>query len=182
MAIEVTGFFGFIPGIGAAFLSVYNFMKAQQGAVVQPDKFVTYGIWNISRGEEAKKMLFLPAVLNNIGIRPGVVSDIKFEFDGKEARLGRRVKLRENTESGAYNMSQQDFIDQIPVLPFYVPPKEGRIELFECYDDGDLIELDKEQTCKITVTYGFNKTNSVEFPFKLTSEDYKQGMILWIKP
>ncbi len=170
---------GSVPGLGAAVLSLYNLYIINRGAVVVPEPLVRFGVWNISRGkEDIKKMLFFPIVLNNIGVKPGLVSNVQLFFDGQEMEVGRRVELNPLVEMSAHSLSQQNFRELIPTFPFFVASKQGEIVLLECYDNdssNQLVPLDMDVEMEVVVTYSNGRKSSVAFGIRLDSGDFEKG-------
>ena len=55
--------------------------------------------------------------------------------------------------------------------------------MLDCLDKGDVIDLDKDYSCVIEVTFGNNKKSSTTFPFKLSSKDFDGALdhIQWYR-
>ncbi|MHA1982716.1 MAG: hypothetical protein ACW967_00070 [Candidatus Hodarchaeales archaeon] len=182
----ITQFGTVIAALGAVLLSLYNWYTYQKGAEIKPLPFVYYGIWSIDNGH----MLYIPLLLTNDGIKPGMVTTVKLFFksetEKREIRFGRRVELKESGQKDAYEATQQDFSEQVPPLPIFVGPKESQMYLLEYYDSqegGGIITKNKQLTCEIEIESGMGKKSSVEFPFFLTEEDEKktQLSVAWIE-
>lgn len=173
-----------LPGIGAAVMSLYNWFQANRGGVLEPDRIISFGVWNVSRTDGNRKFLYFPITVHNIGIKPGILNDVSITFDGRPVEIGRRVKLNPQSTGGAHNLSQQDFIEEIPPFPLFVPPKQGEILLLECYDspENEAIIPDKNLNCIISINYGKGNQKEIKFPFQLSSEDFKSARtIVWKK-
>ncbi|OLS26106.1 MAG: hypothetical protein HeimC3_10790 [Candidatus Heimdallarchaeota archaeon LC_3] len=181
-----------VPALGAVALSIFNWYKLKQAGVIKPLRIVNYGLWSVKSGERKVKNLFLPVTLENIAMKSGLVTDISISFiDGTEEKpldITRRIEM--DMPGGLMGgMTVNDFrIKQTKILvPFYpvnVPGQEGRLILLDCVDRWDAITLDKQLTCKIDVTYGYNKKSSIKFPFIITSESWDSALdhIKWFRP
>ncbi len=159
-----------LPGVAAALLSAYNWWQMRRGAIIKPDRFITYGLENVTweshqRYIRQEKILYFPIILNNVGTKSGLVSNIEIFFRGtngeKKLDISRRVEV-----------AASSIEEQVPPMPVSVPAGEGLQVTFECIDyDNDVIPINEDLICRIVVNYGPKYTSSIEFPFKLKSED-----------
>jgi hypothetical protein len=175
-----------IAALGAVLLSLYNWYSYQKGANIKPLPFVYYGIWGIPNGY----MLYIPLLLTNNGVKPGMVTTVKLFFkseaEKREIRFERRVELKESDQKDAYETTQEDFSEQVPPLPVFVGPKESQMYLLEYYDSeegGGIITTNKKFTCEIEIESGMEKKSSIEFSFFLTEKDEKKAQlaVAWIE-
>jgi Leucine-rich repeat (LRR) protein len=159
-----------LPGVAAALLSAYNWWIMRRGAVIKPDRFINYGLLNVTfeghqRYSRQEKILYFPVLLNNVGTKAGLVSNIEIFFKGangeKKLDISRRV-----------DVTASSIEELVPPMPVSVPAGEGLQVTFECIDDeNDVIPINEELICRIAVNYGHKRTSSIEFPFKLKSEN-----------
>ncbi|MFX0114063.1 MAG: leucine-rich repeat domain-containing protein [Candidatus Hodarchaeota archaeon] len=175
----------YAPAVAALLLSLYNWYLMRRGANIQPDKLITYGLQNITwedhqRYNRQEKYLYFPVLLNNEGMKAGVVSNIEIFFKGangeKKIETVRRVDM--NKAGGQLTIEEL-----VPPLPISIPAGEGMTVTFECRDAGnEIIPINEDLTCKIAVRYGKNHTSSIKFPFKVTSEDMlKARNVVWLQ-
>ncbi|MFQ5980222.1 MAG: leucine-rich repeat domain-containing protein [Candidatus Heimdallarchaeota archaeon] len=166
-----------LPGVAAALLSAWNWWQMRRGAVIKPDRFVNYGLRNVTfeehhRYSRKEKILYFPVLLNNVGTKAGLVSNIDIFFKPakgangeKKLEIARRVDVKMTGDSVSID-------ELVPPMPVSIPAGEGKQVTFECVDDeNDVIPINEELTCRIAVRYGHNRKSSFEFPFKLTSEN-----------
>lgn len=180
--------FSFIPAIGAASLSLKNWLQLRQGAVILPTKILNYGIWGIDAQTTKNKVLVIPIILNNDGSRAGMVTNIGISFDGIDLEIRRKVNLVQKSEQEIRNMSVNEFRNKgieglNPFYPINVYSKEGESLLMECFDGNNIIPLGKTVTCKITVDYGVKSSSSIEFPFHLSEADFNKSLdhLVWAR-
>jgi hypothetical protein len=175
----------YLPGIGAAFLSVYNWFQSRRGPKLTPNKFVTYGYWGVG----TTKYLYIPILINNDGRRAGLVSDIKITFesadDKKQLKILRRVELIMDTDrsSRSQGPDRRDYKDIVPLLPVSIPANSGEFIILECLDstgDDACIRIDQESSCIIEISY-HNTKSKIAFPYILTSEQIKDAIgVVWL--
>lgn len=184
----VTILIAVFPGLGALFLSLYNWFISQQGAKIKPLPIVHYGLWKV--GRKLNYIVYIPLLLSNYGSKPGMVTSVHIFFDTssgtKEIEFGRRVELRKSDKAeGAFQTTQQDFEEQIPPLPVFVGPNESQMYLLECYDNEEtnILHPGKTISCRIRIKYDGNKSSTTSFPFYFTEEDDKRvrTSVGWIK-
>ncbi|MHA2497371.1 MAG: leucine-rich repeat domain-containing protein [Candidatus Hodarchaeales archaeon] len=161
-----------LPGVAAALLSAYNWWIMRRGAIIKPDRFITYGLQNITFEEHQRyarkeKILYFPIILNNVGTKAGLVSNIEIYFRGANGANGeKKLDISKRVEVTASSIEEQ-----VPPMPVSVPAGEGLQVTFECIDDeNDVIPINEELICRIEVNYSHKRTSSIEFPFKLESE------------
>jgi hypothetical protein len=170
--------FSFVPALGAAALSLKNWLELRQGAVIYPTPILNYGIWGINAQESKNKVLILPIMASNDGSKSGMISNVKVAFDGRELEVRRKIKLKAHSQQEIRNMAVHEFrnkgIEEInPFFPINVHSKEDTSFLIECWDGNNVIELNKSLTCSITVEFGNNQFRTVKFPFSLTEKDFE---------
>jgi hypothetical protein len=191
MQSEYDFLYGLIPALGAILISLYNWYKLSQGGKIKPVRIVNYGLWSAKVDQRNVKHLFLPIILDNVAIKPGLVTDIEISFTRNGEKFPLRVDRRIDLDMPSGTMSGMG-INQfrlnhtkeiVPFYPITVPGQEGKMVMLDCIDSGQGIELDSENTCKIDITYGHNKKSSVEFQFKTTSEQFEKALdrIYWYK-
>ncbi|MHA2231373.1 MAG: leucine-rich repeat domain-containing protein [Candidatus Hodarchaeales archaeon] len=163
-----------LPGVAAALLSAWNWWVMRQGAVIEPDRFVNYGLRNVTfedhqRYSRKEKILYFPVLLNNVGTKAGLVSNIDIFFKGANGEKQLEITRRVDVKMAGGNVSIEELV---PPMPVSIPSGEGKQVTFECVDDeNDVIPINEELTCRIAVRYSHKKKSSIEFPFKLTSEN-----------
>ncbi len=174
-----------VPGVGAGLLSLYNWYKMQGGAKLAVEPFVTYGLYHPSRGQKAdEKYLYVPILINNTGPKTGVVTNVEITFRSeKMEEKALKIEKRVETENTTGSSTNDDFVVAVPQFPTFVPDSEGSLIMVECLDiENDVIPVDEDLICKITVFDGKNRKNSVEFPFRLSSVDLKRAKnVIWIR-
>ncbi len=177
----------YLPGIGAAFLSLYNWFQLRRGARLSPNKFVTYGFFTAT----IQNHFYLPILINNDGKSSGLVSEITIYFQNSQEKnamkIKRRVELRmdEDRTNRSPNPDPRDYKDLVPLLPVHIPANSGEFLILECIDKNDenaIIKLDQPLSCTIEIVYGKTKAN-VTFPFELKSKEVSTtGGIAWLNP
>ncbi|MFX0210706.1 MAG: leucine-rich repeat domain-containing protein, partial [Candidatus Hodarchaeota archaeon] len=167
--------------------SVYNWYKMQGGAKLVVDPFVTYGLYHPSSGERStaydEKYLYIPILINNIGPKTGLVTNVEITFRSAKAEE-KVLKIEKRVESeNKGGSSRDDFVVAVPQFPTFVPASEGSLIMFECFDlDNDVIPVDEDLICKITLFDGRGKKNMIEFPFRLSSVDLNRAKdVIWIR-
>lgn len=183
------------PGIGAAVLSVYNFLQNQKGANLHPVEFLNFGIISPAKHHHTSEILdnktvfYFPVLINNTGIKPGSVKNVQIIFtdlhESNQFKIDKRVEF--NSKIGVIqgqNVSEDQFIDVFPQMPITVPPKDGITLIFRGIDwDNEVVPIDTELKCSIVIKYGLKKKKIIEFNFKLYSEDYEnaRNKLNWIE-
>lgn len=184
-------YFSLVPALGAIVLSLYNWYSLRQGGKIKPLKIVNYGLWSVKINQRQVKHLFLPVILDNVAVKPALVTDISisFNYNGSKTDLAvnRRIELTmpPGPMSGMginqFRMNQTKEI--VPFYPIPVNGLEGRMVMLDCLDRGNVLELDKDYSCIIEVTFGNNKISSIIFPFKVTSDNFEKALdhIQWYR-
>lgn len=177
----------YIPGVGAAFLAVYNWFQLRKGPKLIPIEFVTYGFFPTA----TQNHLFFPILVNNDGRNVGLVSDLSISFEGSDAKshltIKRRVELRmdEDRTNRSPNPDLRDYKELVPLLPVHIPANSGEFVILECIDVTDerqVIQEDAKLTCTIEIKYSNRKSN-VSFPFELKSKHIPTtGGLVWLNP
>ena len=157
------------PGIGAACLSIYNFLKARRGAKIEISQIYQFGSINLQDDGKDFKVLFLSIPFENLGTSVGAVNSIKLVLTWGNNRTVlypvRRIEL--SKPEGDAIIHQEDFVEQLPLLPVYVPLESGAAYSFEFHDVGEN-PFPRTETinAKIMVTYN-NGKKKVEKDFKM---------------
>lgn len=182
--------YSLVPALGAILLSLYNWWVLRQGGKIKPLRVVNYGLWSVKVNERKVKNLFIPVILDNIAIKPALVTNIAIFFSSangnKELPVTRRIELTMPGSMSGLNVNQFRINNTSEIVPFYPIPVnglEGRMVMLDCHDGGEIIELDEELTCNIEVTYGSEKRSAISFPFRLSSENYEKALdhITWFR-
>jgi hypothetical protein len=172
---------GYIPGVGAAIISIRNWWVLRKGADITPLPIVNYGLWAIKSGDKTNKMLILPLLFNNDGVKNGLVVNVEVSFSSggqyKPIQIRRKIRLNDFSEQEMRNMNLTDFRNKVissvnPSFPVPVYAHEGNTAMFEGFDGDNAIPIGKETMCQIKVIQQDGKTNSIEFPFRLTQEQF----------
>ena len=174
-------------------LSLYNWYVLRSSANIKPGRIINYGLWATEAKDIKYKVLVMPILLNNNSLKPGLVTDLGIEFTGKNGKksltIRRRVELDMPSITALRNMNATTFRDVNmkdlnPFYPITVRGQEGTMIMLDCFDQENLINLDEDMTCKISVSYGLKKNSTVSFPFKLSSEDFNAAKeyIKWFRP
>lgn len=162
-----------LPGVAAALLSAWNWWQMRRGAVIEPDRFVNYGLRNVTwednqRYYRQEKILYFPVLLNNVGTKAGLVSNIDIFFKGANGEKKLEIVRRVDVKIAGGNLAIEELV---PPMPVSIPTGEGKQVTFECRDDSnDVIPINEELICRIAVRYSGKRTSSIEFPFELKSE------------
>jgi hypothetical protein len=176
---------GYIPGIGAAIISIMNWLELRKGADITPLPFVNYGLWAIKSGEKTNKVLILPLSFNNDGVKNGLIVNIEIAFihgnDVKPIQIRRKIRLNEVGEQETRNMDLTMLRNRLlasinPSFPIPVYAHEGNMAIFEGFDGENAIPIGKETICRITVDQQNGKSNSIEFPFTLSAEQFDKAV------
>ncbi len=184
--------FSFIPALGAAGLSFKNWLGLRQGAVIQANNIVSYGLWGISYEGKTNKGLIIPITFSNDGTKSGMVKDIAIKFKTstgtKDLNIRRKIFLKDIPVDSLKAMTYQDYrkngmAEINPFFPISVRSKEDESVILDCLDIDNVIPLDEETKCSITVYYGFNKSTTVEFPFRLSKDNFDKSTegIQWLR-
>lgn len=183
-------FYSLVPAIGAILLSLYNWWVLRQGGKIKPLKVVNYGLWSVKVDNRKVKNLFIPVILDNVAIKPALVTNIAIFFSSdnrsKELTIMRRIELTMPKTLSGLGINQFKINNTVEVVPFYPIPVnglEGRMVMLDCHDGGDVIDLDKELICSIEVTFGNEKSSIISFPFNLSTEDFEKALdhIQWFR-
>ena len=181
--------YSFIPALGAILISLYNWYALNQGGKIKPLKIVNNGLWSVKSDQKKFKNLFIPVIFDNVAIKPTLVNDIKISFinDGgiKEIEVKRRIELiMPSSMSGlGINQFRANYTKElVPFYPIPVPGQQGIMVMVDCFDSGQL-ELDTNYDCSIEVFFGNNKASSIQFPFRIESEDFEKSLygIKWLR-
>ena len=122
----------------------------------------------------------------NVGSSIGSIYGLKLEFIAKNDPKKRTVMYpmrRVHVEAGpegTARMGQQNMIDDLPLLPIYVPPSNGVSFLFEFHDIHDEFktELDTEYSAKVHVTYDGDKKATGEFIYKIEADFFNKSRVI----
>ena len=181
--------YSIIPALGAVLLSFYNWWVLRQGGKIKPLPIVNYGLWSVNVDQRKVKNLFLPVILDNVAIKPALVSDIivSFEYNGEKIQLNvnRRIELTMPKSMAGLGINQFRINNTREIVPFYPIPvngQEGMMVMLDC-NDGGSIDLDKDYLCNIEVVFGHNKRSITSFPFKISSADFDKALdyIQWYR-
>lgn len=186
-------FISLVPALGAVALSLYNWYRLRAAADIRPERIINYGLWATGSKEIKYKILLIPVLLNNNAIKPGLVTDLNIAFTGKQGKksleIRRRVELALPSISALRGMNPNTFRDDAmkelnPIYPVTVRGQEGTLVVFDCFDREDVIVLDEQMTCTITVSYGSKKNSSLSFPFTMSSQNFDDArdIIKWYRP
>lgn len=167
-----------IPGVGAAALSVYNFLKARRGAVLELSHIYQFGTINLHDDGKDFKLLYVTIPFENQGTSVGTVNSIKLElqWQGNKTVLYpvRRVELAAPEDDAVFH--QEDFKTSLPILPVYVPANDGASFTFEFHDvDENPFPVDQEVSVKLSIIYDGKKKTNKEFSMKISSESWSRS-------
>jgi len=166
MSFDLTGIImSAAPGVGAAALSIYNFLKARKGAVIDDE------------GKDFK-LLYLSIPFENYGSSIGTINSVKLELSWGNNKTVlypiRRIELTKPENDAIIH--QEDFLEQLPILPVYVPPQTGACFSFEFHDVGENPFPVKEPVkARILVTYGGKNKTEMEFTMKVTETSWNRS-------
>ncbi|MDH5401710.1 MAG: hypothetical protein OEZ01_10260 [Candidatus Heimdallarchaeota archaeon] len=188
---EGIDFFSFIPAIGAAALSVLNWLKLRKGADLRPYRILNYAIWGLKKDSNLTKWLWIPIIVNNKGMQDGYITNVNLEIvsDGasKPIKSHRRVELLDFTPAQLKNMNLNQFKSGglkvfNPIYPIIIPSQDGKSFIMECSDLENIIPLDKEVNMRVELTFNDDLTSKIEFPYKLTSQGFEKSLdgIIWL--
>ena len=89
--------YSIVPALAAIVLSIYNWYTLRQGGKIKPLNIVNYGLWSVNVDQRKVKHLFLPVILDNVAIKPALVTDIRISFVSEaikhELDVRRRIEL-----------------------------------------------------------------------------------------
>lgn len=179
MALDLTGIaMSAAPGVGAAALSIYNFLKARKGALIKISHIYQFGVINIYDDGKDFKLLYLSIPFENNGTSVGAIDSIKLELTWGANKTVlypiRRVELN-NPEDNAV-LHQEDFAEQLPTLPVYVPPHDGAYFGFEFHDVGDNpFPRTEEINARILVTYSGKQKTEREFKMQISERSWNRS-------
>jgi hypothetical protein len=166
------------PGVGAALLSVYNFLKARRGAVINISDIYQFGVINIYDDGKDFKLLYLSIPFENDGTSIGAINSIKLELTWDNNRTVlypiRRIELSKPENDAVIH--QEDFVEQFPILPVYVPPSSGAYFSFEFHDVGENPFPIKEKIkARILVKYSGKQKTEKEFVLQVTERSWNRS-------
>ena len=184
--------FSFIPAIGAASLSIKNWLTLRRGAVIKPNPIINYGVWGKIYQEKKNKVLFLPIMASNDGSKVGMISDIRISFTSggktRDLEIRNRVNLIHFPAQSLRGMSRDEFrnkgVEELnPFFPIAVNSKEDTTFMVECYDSGETVPIGEKAECTIELLYGLGNKSSITFPFMLSNEDFDKSLdvIRWLR-
>jgi hypothetical protein len=178
MSFDLTGLMmSAAPGVGAAALSIYNFFKARRGAVINISHIYQFGVINLFDGKDFK-LLYLSIPFENDGNSVGTIDSVKLEVkwgDNKTILYPiRRIELNKPEDDSVIH--QEDFVEQLPILPIYVPPHSGACFTFEFHDVGEnpFPRTDK-MDARILVIYSGKKKTEKEFKIQISETSWNRS-------
>jgi hypothetical protein len=183
--------FSFVPAIGAAALSIQNWLSLKKGAYLIPAPIVNYGLWAIEASGKQSKALVLPIVVHNDGTKTGTITDLKIKFSSSnnELKVLRKIKLLSVPKTRINSMNINEYrtegMEELnPFFPIQVMAKQGETFLIECFDGDNLIPIDQDTNCTIEIIYNNGKVGKQSFPFKLTKDQFVEAKdgIRWFRP
>src|SRR5210317_1468614 len=68
------------PAVGAAALSLKNWLDLRKGANIKPLPLLNYGLWSIKKDATRNKVLLLPLMFKNDGVKDGIITSITVSF------------------------------------------------------------------------------------------------------
>jgi hypothetical protein len=167
-----------LPGVGAAVLSIYNFLKARRGAVLQLSHIYQFGSINLHDEGKDFKLIYLTVPFENQGSSVGTVNSIKLElaWQGNRTVLypARRVDLADPEDDAV--LHQEDFKTSLPILPVYVPAHDGASFTFEFHDvDENPFPVDQTVNAGLSIIYDGKKNVKKEFTMKISPESWSRS-------
>ncbi|MFW9906712.1 MAG: hypothetical protein ACFFFH_20570 [Candidatus Thorarchaeota archaeon] len=167
-----------IPGIGAALLSIYNFLKARRGAVLKLSHIYQFGSINLHDEGKDFKLIYLTIPFENQGTAVGAVNSIKLvlSWHGNRTVLypARRVELSDPEDDAVIH--QEDFKTSLPILPVYIPAYDGASFTFEFHDvDENPFPVEHDVNAELSIIYDGKKKVIKEFPMKISSESWSRS-------
>jgi len=193
--VIIFGFFidlvSLIPAIFGAALAIYNWFQFRKAADIYPGRLVNYGF--ISSSYEKAMFFCLPMTFENCGSKNTLITEIKIGFKhGKEIKyidVDAKVRLNELTGASAPHMNYEKFTDGgygilLPTYPIGIEggvSQEVTIVSTVSVEDG-IIPVGVDSEIVIEVYFGFNKSNSVSFPFFISQESVdSDDILIWLK-
>ena len=179
MSFDLTGIMmSAAPGVGAAALSIYNFLKARKGAVVKISHIYQFGVINIEDNGKDFKLLYLSIPFENDGTSVGVIDSIKLELAWNNNKTIlypiRRIELSKPEDDSVIH--QEDFVEQLPILPVYVPPHSGECYSFEFHDvDENPFPVKEKIKARILVTYNRKQKTDTEFDMQVSETSWNRS-------
>jgi hypothetical protein len=166
------------PGIGAAVLSVYNFLKARRGAIINISHIYQFGVINLYDDGKDFKLLYLSIPFENDGSSVGTINSIKLElkWDNNTTVLYpiRRIELSKPEDDSIIH--QEDFIEQLPILPIYVEPHSGACSTFEFHDVGENpFPRTEKIDARILIVYSGKKKTEKEFKIQISETSWNRS-------
>ena len=167
-----------LPGIGAAVLSIYNFLKARRGAVLELSHIYQFGTINLHDEGKDFKLLYLTIPFENQGSSVGTVNSIKLElsWQGNRTTLypARRVELADPEDDAVIH--QEDFKTALPILPVYIPAYAGAAFTFEFHDvDENPFPVEQDVNTGLSIIYDGKKKVKKEFILRISSESWSRS-------
>jgi hypothetical protein len=165
------------PGVGAAALSIYNFLKARRGAVVNISHIYQFGVINLF-DEKDFKLLYLTIPFENDGSSVGTIDSVKLEVKWGDSKTIlypiRRIELNKPEDDSVIH--QEDFVEQLPILPIYVPPQSGACFTFEFHDVGEN-PFPRTETidARILVVYSGKKKTEKSFKMQISETSWNRS-------
>lgn len=161
--------FSAVPGIGAAILSIYNFLKARKGPDIKISQISQFGIINLL--EEDCKLFYIAIPFENHGTAVGSINSVKLELTWEDNNNKlypvRRVELTGSGEDAI--LHQEDFSEQQPLFPVYVPAYGGETYMFEFHDLENPFPIGKDVKIRLIASYQDSKTKTEkEFTINVT--------------
>ncbi|MFX0172239.1 MAG: hypothetical protein ACFE9L_09980 [Candidatus Hodarchaeota archaeon] len=146
-----------IPGIRAAILSIYNFLKARKGPDIKISQISQFGIINLL--EEDCKLLYLAIPLENHGTAVGSINSVKLELSWENnSNILYPVRRVELTGPGKEAiLHQEDFTEVQPLFPVYVPAYGGATYIFEFHDLDNAFPIGTDVKVRLTALYSDGK-------------------------
>ncbi|MFX0125281.1 MAG: hypothetical protein ACFFAE_16760, partial [Candidatus Hodarchaeota archaeon] len=167
-----------LPGIGAAVLSIYNFLRARRGAVLELSHIYQFGVINLHDEGKDFKLIYLTIPFENQGTSVGTVNSIKLELSWQGNRTilypARRVELAIPEDDAVIH--QEDFKTVLPILPVYIPAYNGASFTFEFHDvDENPFPVEQDVNTGLSIIYDGKKKVKKEFTMKVSSESWSRS-------
>lgn len=181
-----------VPAIFAFLLSIYNWIMMKKPANIYPDEIISYGL--IASEYHDGMQLCIPLILHNGGASRGLVSNIKIGFKQanqiKYLHILGKAKLLDINVNKAYQFDWDSFESEgyvivQPTYPIVVDEfaSQDVVLIAQTAFKDNIIPINTECSCVISVKFGRNKTNSIEFPFFLSKEISESDNTLnWLEP
>ena len=167
-----------LPGMGAAVLSIYNFLRARRGAVLKLSHIYQFGAINLHDEGKDFKLIYLTIPFENQGTSVGTVNSIKLElsWQGNKTFLypARRVELADPEDDAVIH--QEDFKTSLPILPVYIPAYDGAWFTFEFHDvDENPFPVEQDVNALLSIIYNGKKKIEKEFTMKISPESWSRS-------